>query len=131
MTEARPVKKPRWSSGKVRALAWATGSATFLGGLGVLGMSPKPATAGGEAAQARQKPIKQKIIIRRITRRVVIVDPPTQTPVYYASGGSSYSGSYSSGSSSSGSSGSSGSSVSAPAPPPPPPPPTGTGGSTP
>jgi uncharacterized membrane protein YgcG len=130
MTERPPAKRPRWSPGKVRALAWVTGSATFLAGFGILGAAPKPA-AGGEVS-ARRKPVRQKVIVRHIVRRVIVVDPPVQVPVYYSGSGSSYAGSYGSGSSgysgSSGSGGSGGGGVSAP-PPPPPPPPVSTGGS--
>ena len=43
MTEHRPSAKPkRWSKGRVRALAWVTGTATFLAGFGILGAAPKP-----------------------------------------------------------------------------------------
>jgi uncharacterized membrane protein YgcG len=92
--------------------------------------APKPpvdqAATHGHKAPARQ------VIERHITRRVIIVDPPT--PTYSSSGGSgysgSYSGSYSGGSSSSSSGGSSGGSTYHPAPAPAPAPPaTTTGGS--
>ncbi len=77
MTDARPVKKPRWSRGQIRFLAWVSGSAAFLSFFGALGLSPKPAVANGAVAAAGRRPLpRQKIIIRKIIRRVVIVDPP-------------------------------------------------------
>ena len=43
MTEHRPSPKAkRWSKGRVRALAWVTGTATFLAGFGILGAATKP-----------------------------------------------------------------------------------------
>lgn len=96
MTEARPIKKRRWSAGKVRALAWVTGVATFASGLGILGVAPKPASAGGDRAAARKPPARQKVIVRHITRRVVIVAAPAPAPVSYVpSYASSSSGGYS------------------------------------
>ena len=41
MTEA-PRRKARWSRGRLRTLAWTTGIATFLAGVGALGASPMP-----------------------------------------------------------------------------------------
>ena len=40
-----PRRKARWSRGHLRTLAWATGIATFLAGVGALGTSPMPETA--------------------------------------------------------------------------------------
>ena len=129
MTEARPVKKTRWSRGQLRFLAWVSGSAAFLSFFGILGISPKPAAANsGVAAAGRPRPVRQKIIIRKIIRRVVIVDAPK--PTYSSGSYSSYTPTYTP--TYSGSSGGSGTTVSAPAPaPPPPPPPVSTGGSVP
>jgi len=127
MTEARPVKKPRWSRGQLRFLAWVSGSAAFLSFFGILGLSPKPAVASGAVTAAgRPRPVRQKIIIRKIIRRVVVVDPPTPT---YSSGSYAYTPSYTP--TYSGSSGGGGTVATAPAPPPPPPPPVSTGGSAP
>ena len=126
MTEVRAVKKPRWSRGQIRFLAWVSGSAAFLSFLGALGLAPKPAAANGAVAVSARSPLpRQKIIVRKIIRRVVIVDPPAAT---YSSGSYTYAPTYSSGTTYS--SGSSGSTVAAAAPPPPPPP-VSTGGSTP
>lgn len=112
MTEHAPTKRPkRWAKGRVRALAWGTGAATFLAGIGVLGVAPKPAASaapGGRLAPRRQ------VIVRHITRRVVIVEPATSAPVTYVPAPTTQVGS---------TGGSSG--VVAPAPPPPLPPASG------
>ncbi len=108
MTERAPRAK-RWSRGRLRALAWTTGLATFLAGVGVLGAAPmpdQPARASGDRWVPRPR-----VIVRRITRRVVIVEPTTSAPVTYVPAPVSTS---------------SGSSGSVAAPPPAPPP---TGGS--
>ena len=119
MTEARPAKKARWSRGQIRLLAWVSGSAAFLTVAGIVGVSPKPAAAGA-AAPAGPRPVAQKVVIRRIIRRVVIVSAPKPTSLTYA-GTPTYS-----------SSGGGGTTVSAPAPAPAPaPPPVSTGGSAP
>ena len=84
MTEHRPSAKPkRWSKGRVRALAWVTGAATFLAGFGILGAAPKPSTANATDSSNRQKPPRQRIIVRKVTRRVVVVDPVVTAPVTY------------------------------------------------
>lgn len=123
MTEARPAKKTRWSRGQIRLLAWVSGSAAFFTVAGIVGVAPKTAAASKDVVSPRPRLPVQKVIIRRIIRRVVIVDAPK--PVY--SSGSTYSApTYSS------SSGGGSTTVSAPAPaPPPPPPPVSTGGSAP
>jgi hypothetical protein len=72
MTEGRP--RARWTKRAVRTLAWGTAGAAFLTGLGAVGAAPRPPAASAVA------PVKQKVIIRRIVKRVVIVDP-VQAPV--------------------------------------------------
>ncbi len=121
MTEARPQKKARWSRGSLRLLAWVSGTGAFLAVAGLVGTAPKPAAAQA-GPPTQRKPLVQRVIVRHIIRRVVIVDPPTHT---YSSSGSS-SGSGYTGSTSSSSSG--GVSVAAPAPAPAP---ISTGGSPP
>jgi hypothetical protein len=129
MTEAPPRRKPRWSRGQIRFLAWVSGSAAFAAFLGVLGFAPKPAAAHDTAAAPPDRLPRQKIIVRKVIRRVVIVDPPVAS---YSSGSYGYVPSYPSGSSySSGSSSGVTVAAPAPAPPPPPPPPVSSGGSTP
>jgi len=103
-----PRRKARWSRGRLRTLAWATGIATFLAGVGALGASPMPETA--PQPRDRRAP-RQRVIVRRVTRRVVVVEPATSAPVTYVQAPSVSSSSSSSGG--------------APAPAPPPP----TGGS--
>ncbi len=103
----RSSKKRRLSRGWIRATAWVAGGATFMTGLGVLAAAPKPAQAA-KGDQSKERPV---VIVRKITRRVIITDPAVSAPVQFVSGGSS--------SSSSGGS----------APAPPPPPTTSSGGS--
>ncbi len=78
MTE-RAARRTRWSRGRVRGLAWATGVATFLTGIGVLGASPMPERSRDRAASSRTE--RPRVIVRRITRRVVIVEPAERAPV--------------------------------------------------
>ena len=91
----------RASKRELRAWAWIAGGLAFFAPWVALGASPKPAT--GAAAATSDRPV---VIVKRITRRVVIRDRPTPAPVQYVVvGPSSSSGSSSSGSSSSGSAG--------------------------
>jgi len=106
MTEASP-KRPRRSRRTLRAWAWAAGALAFLAPWAAFGVSPKPATASAEGAP---KP-RRVIVVRKITRRVVVQDQPTNQPVQYV-----YIGGGASGSSSSSSGG--GGPVSAPPPAP-------------
>lgn len=114
MTERAPraPRAKRWSRGRVRALAWITGLATFLTGVGVLGAAPMP-DQPALASDSRWSP-RTRVVVRRITRRVVIVDPAANAPVTYVPAPTT---------TSSGSTGSAG--ASAPAAPPAAPPPTG------
>ncbi len=119
MTE--DAKRRRLSRGALRALAWIAGGAAFAAPLAALTVSPKPATADpGSATEGRRV-----IVVRKITRRVVVQQPSQPSGVRYVYVGSGSSGSGSSGSGSSGS-GSSGATAAAP---PPPPPSSSTGGS--
>lgn len=80
MTERAP-RATRWSRARVRTLAWTTGIATFLAGVGVLGAAPMPERSD-RGSQDRWSP-RPRVVIRRITRRVVIVTPATSSPVTY------------------------------------------------
>jgi hypothetical protein len=80
MTERAP-RTTRWSRARVRALAWTTGIATFLAGAGVLGAAPmpeRPARASGD-----RRASGPRLVVRRITRRVVIVTPSASAPVTF------------------------------------------------
>jgi hypothetical protein len=92
MTEA-PTRRKRLSKGRIRAIAWVTGVTTFFTGWGVLGMAPKPAAS---ADGAKAKPTRPALVVHRILRRVVIVDPASGVPVRYVdvpgSGGSATGG---------------------------------------
>ena len=84
----------RASKRELRAWAWIAGGLAFFAPWVALGASPKPAT--GAAAATSDRPV---VIVKRITRRVVIRDRPTPAPVQYvvvapsSSSGSSSSGS--------------------------------------
>lgn len=79
MTEVRR-RKTRWSRWRLRTLAWTTGIATFLAGVAALGASPLPETT--QPPRDRSVP-RQRVVVRRITRRVVVVEPAKNTPVTY------------------------------------------------
>lgn len=84
MTDVRS-KPRRLSKRLLRAWAWIAGALAFFTPWAVLGMSPKPAAdAAAPAAGGRV------IVIRRITRRVIIQDAPKAQPIryVYASGSS-------------------------------------------
>ncbi|MBI3647214.1 MAG: hypothetical protein HY240_00390 [Actinobacteria bacterium] len=70
----RPQRRPRLAKGWVRAIAWISGGTAFFSALGVIGVAPKPAVSAPKAAPRR-------VIIRRIIKRVVIVDPAPGVPV--------------------------------------------------
>jgi uncharacterized membrane protein YgcG len=118
MTE-RAVKK-RASKRELRVWAWLAGGMAFLAPLAVLGASPKP--PADAAAGTGDRPV---LIVRKITRRVIVRDRPSPAPVRYVVAPSSSSSSSSGGTvaagSSNGSSGGGGSSTT--------PPTTTTGGS--
>ena len=118
----RPTRRPRLSRRALRALAWVAGGLAFASPFAALTVSPKPA-----AAESTKEP-RQVILVRRITRRIVVHPAPEKPPVryvYVGNGGTSSSTGASSSSSgaSSGSSVSGGTAVAAPAAP------TSTGGS--
>lgn len=90
MTEA--ARRRRLSRGALRALAWIAGGAAFAAPFVSLTVSPKPATAAGsDEAQGRRV-----IVIRKITRRVIVRQAPDPTVQYVYVGGGSSSGSSSS-----------------------------------
>lgn len=78
-TEA-PRRKARWSRSRLRTIAWTTGIATFLAGVGALGAAPMPEQA--QQSRGRWAP-RQRVIVRRVTRRVVVVEPATSAPITY------------------------------------------------
>jgi hypothetical protein len=80
MTEQ--VRRPRASKRELRAWAWVAGALAFLAPVAVFGAVPKPPQ---EQARASDPP---NIVIRRITRRVVITRPAASSPVRYVTGGS-------------------------------------------
>ncbi len=70
MTEGR--HRARWPKTSVKGLAWATGAATFVTGVSALVASPKAAVG---ATSDHTKTPAQRVIVRRVIRRVVIIDP--------------------------------------------------------
>jgi hypothetical protein len=69
-------RRSRWPAQRIRAIAWVTGAATFLGSVAALAASPPPAApTRSEGADAAEGVVVQ----RRVIRRIVIVD--TGAPV--------------------------------------------------
>jgi hypothetical protein len=79
-TTDAPRRRARWSRGRLRTLAWTTGIATFLAGVGALGAAPMPEQA--QPSRGRWTP-RQRVIVRRITRRVVVMEPAASAPITY------------------------------------------------
>lgn len=74
----------------LRAWAWIAGGVAFFSPWTILGLSPKPASGTPEAGTGK-RPV---VIIRKITRRVIVRAAPTSAPVRYVyTGGASSSGS--------------------------------------
>ena len=86
MTDAPRPKKKRWSKRAVRATAWTAGSAAFISALGAFGAAAVPVAADHASTQAPQR---QRIIVRRIVKRIVIVDPAAPAPVRVVPSGGS------------------------------------------
>ena len=88
MTEAghgRP-RQPRLSRKALRTWAWTAGAIAFFTPWAVLGGAPKPADASQPSSPRRV------IVVRRITRRVVVHERAESAPVRYVytgGGGSS------------------------------------------
>ncbi len=83
MTE-RAAKPKRLSRRVLRAWAWIAGALAFFSPWAILGISPRPATS----ASAQQP--QRIVIVKKITRRIIIKDSPKPQPVQYVySGGSS------------------------------------------
>ena len=77
MTET--TGRRRWSRRTLRALAWVSGGLAFLSPFAGLTISPKPATAEPTSGDA-ERPV---IVVRRITKRVIVRPAPQQQPVQY------------------------------------------------
>ncbi len=87
MTEAARRRR-RLSRGALRAIAWVAGGAAFAAPFASLTVSPKPATA---EVSASRRPV---VIVKRITRRVIVRTAPEapQVRYVYVGGGSSSGG---------------------------------------
>lgn len=123
MTEVAKRRR-RLSKGALRAIAWIAGGAAFAAPFASLTVSPKPASA--QAAGAAKG--RRVIVVREITRRVVVHPAPDTPAVQYVYVGSGPSSSSSS-SNASTSPANNGSSNTSTAAAPPPPPASSTGGS--
>lgn len=77
MTERAPRR--RASKRALRVWAWVTGGIAFLAPLGALAASPGPPAA--DVAQGR--PDRPVLVIRRITKRIVVREQPADVPVQY------------------------------------------------
>ena len=86
MTDAPRPKKKRWSKRAVRATAWTAGSAAFISALGSFGAAAVPVAVDHASTQT---PARQKVIVRRIVKRIVIVDPAAHAPVRVVPSGGS------------------------------------------
>lgn len=80
MTEK--AARPRASKRELRAWAWVAGALAFVAPAAVFGAVPKPPQ---DAPQASGRP---NLVIRKITRRIVITRPAASSPVRYVTGGS-------------------------------------------
>lgn len=80
MTEK--VRRPRASKRELRAWAWVAGAIAFLAPAAVFGAVPKPPQDAAQGVNPRD------IVIRKITRRIVITRPTASSPVRYVTGGS-------------------------------------------
>lgn len=96
----RSRRLPRWA---LRSLAWVTGGLAFLSPFVGLTISPKPSSADQDSSER----VRRYILVRRITKRMIVRPTPERQAVRYV---------YVGGGSSGGSSGSGGSAVAAPAP---------------
>jgi hypothetical protein len=80
------TRRPRASKRELRAWAWVAGALAFLAPAGVLGAVPKPPQ---DPASPKQPPT---LVIRKITRRVVVTRPSAPAPIRYIPGGSASAG---------------------------------------
>lgn len=76
MTDA-PARRRRLSRRALRALAWVAGGLAFASPFAALTASPRPAVAA-DAARPRRV-----IVVRKITRRVIVHPAPESPPVRY------------------------------------------------
>jgi len=72
------AKPRRHSKRMLRVWAWVAGAVAFFSPWTVLGLSPRPPAS--EAAGPTQRRV---IIVRKITRRVIIREAPKDRPVRY------------------------------------------------
>ncbi len=89
MTTEPRERRSRLSKRALRVWAWIAGGLAFLSPWVALGLSPKPAAQTGTAPKARQV-----VIVRKITRRVIVQGGAKPAPIRHvtsSSGGGSYS----------------------------------------
>lgn len=85
MTEAA-ARRSRLSRGALRAIAWLAGGAAFAAPFASLTLSPKSATAQAESWRRRV------IVVKKITRRVIVRAAPESPQVRYVYVGGASSG---------------------------------------
>lgn len=86
MTDAPRPKKKRWSKRAIRATAWTVGSAAFISALGAFGAAAVPVAVDHASTQT---PPRQKVIVRRMVKRIVIVEAAPPAPVRVVPSGGS------------------------------------------
>ncbi|HEX7464539.1 MAG TPA: hypothetical protein VF382_06570 [Actinomycetota bacterium] len=89
MTTEPRERRSRLSKRALRVWAWIAGGLAFFSPWVALGLSPKPAAQTGAAPKARQV-----VIVRKITRRVIVQGGAKPAPIRQVtsgSGGGSYS----------------------------------------
>jgi hypothetical protein len=116
-----PTPRRRASKRVLRVWAWVAGGLAFLAPFRMLEASPKPPSDQAEAGRDH----RQVLVVRKITRVVVVREQPAEAPVRYVPAPSGSGSTPSTGTTAAPSSSTSAST----APVPPPPAPTTTGGS--
>jgi hypothetical protein len=87
MTEARE-RRSRLSKRALRVWAWIAGGVAFFSPWVALGLAPKP------TGQVTSPKARQVIVVRKITRRIIVQDAAKPAPIRYVTSSSS-GGSYS------------------------------------
>jgi hypothetical protein len=70
-------RKTRASKRQLRATALIAGGVAFAAPFTALAVAPKSDTSGATASAAARRPVR---VVRRVTRRIVIVHPATPKP---------------------------------------------------
>ena len=76
MTEAT-TRRPRWSKGQLRVVAWLSAGLAFLLSGSAIAMAPRP--PADETAHRHPRPTPRKTIVQHRVIRRVVYDPPVST----------------------------------------------------